>query len=207
MKPFIKQLTRMLDLKTNARIKIVTYLFETLSTNGNVLHITIRELSEELNVCTNTVTFTLKKLEQEEIIERRTGTIMLNSDIWNQWNADSPRDESDSCGLNINIQMDQKRYGSGHPLKQKTTYESREEQREAAFSALAQHMNAESLNKQKSEISEREKAVQQRETACDVREASLIEREKTVRQWEKRVDALLGLNKAEEHPERTYSMI
>ncbi|MCC2248900.1 replication/maintenance protein RepL [Virgibacillus sp. AGTR] len=192
MKPIIKEIAVMLDLTTNARLKIVTYLFETLSTNGNVLKITIRELSEVLNVCTNTVTLTLKKLEQENIIKRRTGTIMLHSDILSQWDTGRNHDGSDH-GVNINIQMNQKHYGIDQHPNQKKQYETREEKRETAFTALVQQKNAETLKKYKSELSEREKAVWKREKACDLQEASLIEKEKNLRQWEKRLDALLGL--------------
>lgn len=189
----------MLDLTTNARLKIVTYLFETLSTNGNVLKITIRELSEVLNVCTNTVTLTLKRLEQEDIIKRRTGTIMLHSDILNRWYTDGGHKGADPCGVNINIQMSQKCYGNSLRSKQEGVYETREERREAAFAALAQQKNAEILKRSNSQLNEREKAVGKREKACDLREASLNEKEKVLRLWEKRLDALLGLDNTEEY--------
>jgi DNA-binding transcriptional MocR family regulator len=199
MKSIIKEIAVMLDLTTNARLKIVTYLFETLSTNGNILKITIRELSEVLDVCTNTVTLTLKRLEQEDIIMRRTGTIMLHSDILYKWNTDRNHNGSDECGVNINIEMNQNRYGNSFHLKQENQYETREERREKAFAALTQQKNAETLKRSNSELSEREKAVWQREKACDLREASLSEKEKTLRQWEKRLDALLGLENTEEY--------
>lgn len=205
MKPIIREIAVMLDLTTNARLKIVTYLFETLSANGNILKITIRELSEVLDVCTNTVTLTLKRLEREEIIKRRTGTIMLHSDVLNKWNAGRNHEETNQCGVNINIQMAQQRYESDPHVTQKKPYETREEQRETAFAALVQQKNHDAMNKYKSELSDREIAVFQREKACDLKEAFLNEKEKTLRQWEKRLDALLGLENTEVHnPARMF---
>lgn len=197
MKSIIKQIAVMLDLTTNARLKVVTYLFQTLSINGNVLNITIRELSEALNVCTNTVTLTLKKLEQENIIKRRTGVIMLQTNILHQCQNTSGRDASDQDGININIQMSQDHYGGERQLKQKKQYKTRDEKREMAFASLTNRKNAEASTKQKSEINKREKIVGDREKACDLREASLVEKERTLLKWEQRLDALLGLEYAE----------
>jgi DNA-binding Lrp family transcriptional regulator len=194
MKPIIKEIAVMLNLATNSRFKIVTYLFEMLTTNGNVLKITIRELSEELGVCTNVVTFTLKKLEQEGIIRRRTGTIMLESDILYRWQADrNQAGGQDQTGVNINIQMDQNHFGAKPQATQRNQHHTREVEREAAFSNLFHQKNDETLERCKSEIKEREKAVRKREKACELQENALKEREKNLAQWEKRIDALLGL--------------
>lgn len=193
MKPIIEEVAVKLDLTTNTRLKIVTYLFETLSTNNNVLKITTRELSEVLNVCTNTVTLTLKRLEQGGIIKRRTGTIMLQSGVLCQWHIERGHDSSTHRDVNINIQMDQNHFGNDNHPKQNKRYDTREEEREVAFTALTQQQNAVTLKTYENKLREREEAVMHREETCAKQEASLMERERTLRQWEERLDALLGL--------------
>lgn len=72
---------RMTDIVGNKKLKVVNYILENMSFNGkyaNTLIITQKELADEANVSIQTVSITLKALEKANIIEKKTGAIMLH---------------------------------------------------------------------------------------------------------------------------------
>jgi DNA-binding transcriptional regulator YhcF (GntR family) len=66
---------------------VVKYILQNMSKTENTLIITTRELAEKCNVSTKTITETLKQLESAGIVERRTGAIMVNPKLMNNWKA------------------------------------------------------------------------------------------------------------------------
>ncbi|HDG9883847.1 TPA: replication/maintenance protein RepL, partial [Staphylococcus aureus] len=62
----------------NKKGEIMQYLFKDLNLSSNTIIKTVRELAEETNTSTKTVTETLKVMEKGNIIKRKTGVIMIN---------------------------------------------------------------------------------------------------------------------------------
>ena len=79
--PYIIKLT---NLVGNQKMKVVNYVLENMALKGeyaNSLMITQRELAEKAGVSIQTVSITLNTLEEANIIEKRTGAIMLHPKV------------------------------------------------------------------------------------------------------------------------------
>lgn len=68
-------------------MQIVKYILKNMSKSDNILLITNKELVEKTKVGINTVTDTLKTLEKANIIQRRTGAIMITLKLMNNKKA------------------------------------------------------------------------------------------------------------------------
>ncbi|MCC3380465.1 replication/maintenance protein RepL [Paenibacillus farraposensis] len=65
----------------NKKMKVVNYILENMEKSTCVLITTTRELAEKSGVSYQTVIDTLKILEYYNVIERKTGVIMVNCDL------------------------------------------------------------------------------------------------------------------------------
>jgi len=81
VKAYIVQLVSMLDAIGGKKLKVVNYILDNIHLSNNTLIATIREIAQETNTSLQTVTTTLKVLEEGNIIKRRTGAIMLNPEL------------------------------------------------------------------------------------------------------------------------------
>lgn len=62
----------------NKKMKIIKYILTNMDKSTNTYLTTTRELAEKTETSPKTVTETLKLLEEKNIIQRRTGAIMIN---------------------------------------------------------------------------------------------------------------------------------
>ena len=81
VKAYIVQLVSMLDMIGGKKLKIVNYILDNVHLSNNLIVATTREIAKSTNTSTQTVTRTLKILEEGNIIKRRTGAIMLNPEL------------------------------------------------------------------------------------------------------------------------------
>ena len=71
----------LIDRLGNKKMQVVKYILENMDKSTNTLIITTRELSSKTKVSKPVVLDTLKILEDAKIIARRTGAIMIHSDL------------------------------------------------------------------------------------------------------------------------------
>ena len=83
---YLSEIINMIDTLGNKKMQIVKYNLQNMCKANNTLFCTIRELAEKTGTSTRTVTETLKALEETKIIERRTGGLMVNPHLMNNWN-------------------------------------------------------------------------------------------------------------------------
>lgn len=81
VKAYIVQLVSMLDMIGGKKLKIVNYILDNVHLSNNLIVATTREIAKATNTSTQTVTRTLKILEEGNIIKRRTGALMLNPEL------------------------------------------------------------------------------------------------------------------------------
>ena len=80
----LNQILKLTDIVGNKKMQVVNYILSNMSKSGkysNVLMITQRELAKKSNVSIQTVSITLKELEKANIIQKKTGAIMLHPDL------------------------------------------------------------------------------------------------------------------------------
>ena len=65
----------------NSKMKVLNYLLKNRFPGNNTLNKTVREIVKETGTSIQTVTSTLKALEENNIIRRKTGVIILNPDV------------------------------------------------------------------------------------------------------------------------------
>ncbi len=75
---YLNEIINLIDTLGTKKMQVVKYILENMSKSENILIITTRELAEKTNTSTRTVTETLKLLEDVNIIQRRTGAIMIS---------------------------------------------------------------------------------------------------------------------------------
>lgn len=75
---YLSEIIRLIDKLGNKKMKIVKYILENIDKSTNSMFSTTRELAEKTNTSLQTVTQTLKILEEAQIIQRRTGGLMVN---------------------------------------------------------------------------------------------------------------------------------
>lgn len=84
---YLAEIINMIETLGNKKMQVVKYILSHMCKANNTLIITVRELAEECNMSTKTVNETLKLLEGANIIERRTGAIMVNPKLCNNWRS------------------------------------------------------------------------------------------------------------------------
>ena len=84
---YLAEIINLIDNLGNKKMQVVKYILNHMSKSDNILLITNRELAEKAKVGINTVTETLKTLEKANIIQRRTGAIMISPKLMNNKKA------------------------------------------------------------------------------------------------------------------------
>ena len=80
-KAYLIQLISMMDMIGGQKFKVVNYILDNIHWSNNTLMGTTREIAKATNTSLQTVTITLKTLEEGNIIKRRTGALMLNPEL------------------------------------------------------------------------------------------------------------------------------
>lgn len=80
---YLAEIINLIDSLGNQKMKVVKYILQKMSKSDNVLIITTKELSEKSGVSYTTVIQTLKILDDANVIQRRTGAIMINPRLMN----------------------------------------------------------------------------------------------------------------------------
>ena len=80
-KAYIIQLISIMDMIGGQKFKVVNYILDNIHWSNNTLMGTTREIAKATNTSLQTVTITLKTLEEGNIIKRRTGALMLNPEL------------------------------------------------------------------------------------------------------------------------------
>lgn len=78
---YLSAIINLIDSLGNKKMQVVKYILKNMEKSNNTLIITSRELAEKSGTSLQTVTETLKTLEDAGIIKRRTGAIMIHSDL------------------------------------------------------------------------------------------------------------------------------
>lgn len=70
-----------IDELSNAKMKLVFYIFENINPATNILLKTIDEMAQETKISQRTIIDTLKILQKHDIISRKIGAIILNPNV------------------------------------------------------------------------------------------------------------------------------
>lgn len=84
---YLAEIINLIDTLGNKKMQVVKYILKNMSKSENVLLITTPELAKKCNVSRQTVSDTLKLLETANIIQRRTGAIMISPKLMNNKKA------------------------------------------------------------------------------------------------------------------------
>lgn len=84
---YLAEIINLIDNLGNKKMQVVKYVLEHMSKADNTLIITTRELSDKCKVSKPIVLETLKILEDANIIQRRTGAIMISPKLVNNKRA------------------------------------------------------------------------------------------------------------------------
>jgi len=85
---YLDAILNLFDKLGNKKIQVVKYILENMDKSTNTLIITTTELSKKSKVSRQVVSDTLKILEEAKIITRRTGAIMIHSDLMHRGNKE-----------------------------------------------------------------------------------------------------------------------
>lgn len=85
---YLAEIINMIETLGNKKMQVVKYILANMCKANNTLIITTRELAEKCGVSHNVALQTLKLLEDSQIIERRTGAIMVSPKLVNNWRSD-----------------------------------------------------------------------------------------------------------------------
>ena len=80
---YLAEIINLIDTLGNKKMQVVKYILKNMSKSENTLIITTRELAEKTKVSKPVVLDTLKLLEEANIIQRRTGAIMISPKLVN----------------------------------------------------------------------------------------------------------------------------
>lgn len=78
---YLHQIIKLIDQLGNRKMQVVKYILDNMDTATNTLIITTVELAEKTGVSRQTVSDTLKILERNGIIARRSGAIMIHAQL------------------------------------------------------------------------------------------------------------------------------
>lgn len=84
---YLAEIINLIDTLGNKKMQVVKYILRNMSKSENLLLITTRELAEKCKVSKPIVLDTLKLLENANIIQRRTGAIMISPKLMNNKKA------------------------------------------------------------------------------------------------------------------------
>ncbi|NFK66556.1 hypothetical protein FDF01_18775 [Clostridium botulinum] len=84
---YLAEIINLIDTLGNKKMQVVKYILKNMSRSENTLIITTRELAEKCKVSKPVVLDTLKLLEETNIIQRRTGAIMISPKLMNNKKA------------------------------------------------------------------------------------------------------------------------
>lgn len=88
---YLSSIINLIESLGNKKMQVVKYILANMEKSNNSLIITTRELSEKSGVGYNTVVETLKILEKANIIKRKTGALMVNSDLVHKGNENKEK--------------------------------------------------------------------------------------------------------------------
>lgn len=83
---YLSAIINLIEVLGNKKMQVVKYILNNMEKSNNTLIITTRELATKSKVGENTVIDTLKLLDEAGIIKRRTGAIMVNSNLIHRGN-------------------------------------------------------------------------------------------------------------------------
>lgn len=84
---YLAEIINLIDTLGNKKMQVVKYILSHMEKSNNTLLITSRELATKSKTSLDTVTSTLKILEKANIIQRRTGAIMISPKLMNNKKA------------------------------------------------------------------------------------------------------------------------
>jgi DNA-binding transcriptional regulator YhcF (GntR family) len=84
---YLAEIINLIDTLGNKKMQVVKYILRNMSKSENVLIITTPELAKKCNVSRQTISDTLKLLETANLIQRRTGAIMIHPKLMNNKKA------------------------------------------------------------------------------------------------------------------------
>ena len=83
---YLSAIIQLIDSLGNKKMQVVKYILDKMDKSTNTLIITTQELADKSKVSKKTVIETLKTLEDAQIIARRTGAIMIHSNLIHRGN-------------------------------------------------------------------------------------------------------------------------
>jgi len=83
---YLSAIIQLIDTLGNKKMQVVKYILDKMDKSTNTLIITTQELADKSQVSKKTVIETLKTLEDAKIIARRTGAIMIHSNLIHRGN-------------------------------------------------------------------------------------------------------------------------
>ena len=83
---YLSAIIQLIDSLGNKKMQVVKYILDKMDKSTNTLIITTQELADKSQVSKKTVIETLKTLEDAKIIARRTGAIMIHSNLIHRGN-------------------------------------------------------------------------------------------------------------------------
>lgn len=78
---YLTSIINLIDTLGNKKMQVVKYILSNMDKSTNTLLITVRELAKKSGVSLQTASETLILLEKSKIIIRRTGAIMIHSNL------------------------------------------------------------------------------------------------------------------------------
>src|SRR5699024_12845206 len=81
VKAYIVQLISMLDMIGGKKLKIVNYILDNVHLSNKTMIATTREIAKATGTSLQTVITTRKIEEEENIIKRKTGALMLKAEL------------------------------------------------------------------------------------------------------------------------------
>ena len=88
---YLSAIINLMDRLGNKKMQVVRYILEHMDKSTNTLIITTPELATKAKVSRPIVSETLKILESANIIARRTGAIMIHSDLIHRGNEEKEK--------------------------------------------------------------------------------------------------------------------
>ena len=85
---YLSAIINLMEVLGNKKMQVVKYILSNMDKSTNTLLTTTRELSEKSNVSRRLVIDTLKILESAQIINRRTGAIMIHPNLIHKGNEE-----------------------------------------------------------------------------------------------------------------------
>jgi len=88
---YMTEIIKLIETIGNKKMQVVKFVMENMDTSSNSLIITTREIAAKSGISHKTVIETLKILEDAEIIQRRTGAIMIKPTLVHKGNENKER--------------------------------------------------------------------------------------------------------------------